>query len=183
MTDPVAGSSPLIRSPHHARRRDSVRWQLAVAVGALAGALVAVWVTLPADFLRYPAWLAAQKADFVVGPALTGLYWLRRRPQSPFGLMLIGWGLVGVLYPSVVEQQLAVHNRPVLGEGLRARDLRPHPGVPHGAPGPPIKDPADRGRPHRAGLLHRDPAPVASAWRGGIDLQLPVAVSAQRALA
>src|SRR3954469_8191838 len=98
MTDTVAGSSPLIRSPHHARRRDSVRWQLAVAVGALAGALGAGGVTLPAAFLRSPAWLAAQKADFVVGPALTGLYWLRRRPQSPFGLMLIAWGLVGVLY-------------------------------------------------------------------------------------
>ena len=53
---------------------------------------------MPADFLRYPAWLAAQKADFVVGPVLTGLYWIHRRPQSPFGPMLIGWGLVGALY-------------------------------------------------------------------------------------
>ena len=60
--------------------------------------MVAVWVTLPADFLRYPAWLAAQKADFVIGPVLTGVYWIRRRPQSPFGPMLICWGLVGALY-------------------------------------------------------------------------------------
>lgn len=66
-----------------------------VAVGA---GVVAVGVTLPADFLRYPAWLAAQKADFVIGPALTGLYWIRRRPHSRLGLMLIGWAFVGVLY-------------------------------------------------------------------------------------
>ena len=59
---------------------------------------MAVWVTLPADFLRYPEWLAAQKADFVIGPVLTGVYWIRRRPQSPFGPMLIGWGVVGALY-------------------------------------------------------------------------------------
>src|SRR3954447_22711640 len=80
------------------RWRDRRWWQLAVAVAAVAGGAVAVWVTLPADFLRYSAWLAAQKADFVIGPALTGLYWIRRRPRSPYGLMLIAWGLVGVLY-------------------------------------------------------------------------------------
>ena len=64
----------------------------------MLGAIVAVAVTLSADFLRYPEWLAAQKADFIIGPALTGLYWLRRRPQSPFGPMLIAWAVVGVLY-------------------------------------------------------------------------------------
>src|SRR3954447_6130603 len=80
------------------RWRDRRWWQLAVAVAAVVGGAVAVWVTLPADFLRYSAWLAAQKADFVIGPALTGLYWIRRRPRSPFGLMLIAWGLVGALY-------------------------------------------------------------------------------------
>jgi signal transduction histidine kinase len=69
-----------------------------VGAAAVAAALVAVWVTLPADFLRYPAWLAAQKADFVIGPVLTGLYWMHKRPQSPFGPMLICWGVVGALY-------------------------------------------------------------------------------------
>lgn len=64
----------------------------------MGAGVVAVGVTLPADFLRYPAWLAAQKADFVIGPALTGLYWIRRRPHSRLGLMLIGWAFVGVLY-------------------------------------------------------------------------------------
>jgi signal transduction histidine kinase len=68
------------------------------AVAAVAAGVVAVWVTLPADFLRYPAWLAAQKADFIIGPVLTGLYWVRRRPKSPFGPLLIGWGVVGALY-------------------------------------------------------------------------------------
>jgi signal transduction histidine kinase len=51
-----------------------------------------------ADFLRYPGWLAAEKAAFVIGPSLTGLYWLRRRPESRFGLLLIVWGFIGALY-------------------------------------------------------------------------------------
>src|SRR4051794_4270463 len=92
----VRGSG--IVSAQRGRRRDSVRWQVAVGVCGVAAGIVAVWVTLPADFLRYHDWLAAQKADFVIGPVLTGLYWLRRRPQSWFGPMLIGWGAVGALY-------------------------------------------------------------------------------------
>ena len=86
------------RGQREARRRDSARWQATVAAAAIAGGAVAVAVTLSAEFLRYPAWLSAQKADFVIGPALAGLYWLRRRPQSPFGPMLIAWAFVGVLY-------------------------------------------------------------------------------------
>src|SRR3954452_21497668 len=85
-------------SQHRAPRRGSVWGMAAVVVLAVVGAVVAVAVTLSADFLRYPAWLAVQKADFVIGPALTGVYWLRRRPDSPFGRMLIAWALVGVLY-------------------------------------------------------------------------------------
>jgi signal transduction histidine kinase len=57
-----------------------------------------VWVTLSADFLTYPGWLAAQKADFILGPVVAGLYWYRRRPQSRFGPMLIGFGFIGALY-------------------------------------------------------------------------------------
>jgi signal transduction histidine kinase len=94
----VGESAPAGTARPHARWRDRLWWQVAVAVVAVAGGVAAVWVTLPAAFLRYSAWLAAQKADFVIGPALTGLYWVRRRPQSPFGLMLIAWGFVGVLY-------------------------------------------------------------------------------------
>lgn len=73
-------------------------WQVAVAVAAVTAGLLAVAVTLPADFLRYPGWLAAQKADFVIGPALAGLYWLRRRPGSRFGLLLVVWGFIGALF-------------------------------------------------------------------------------------
>jgi signal transduction histidine kinase len=57
-----------------------------------------LWVTLSADFLSYPGWLAVQKADFILGPVLVGLYWYRRRPQSRFGPMLIGFGFLGALY-------------------------------------------------------------------------------------
>src|SRR4051794_41501435 len=46
----------------------------------------------------YPGWLAAQKADFILGPVLTGLYWYRRRPQSRFGPMLIAFGFLGAFY-------------------------------------------------------------------------------------
>jgi signal transduction histidine kinase len=68
------------------------KWVAAVAVVAAA---VAVWVTLSADFLAYPGWLAAQKADMILGPVLVGLYWLRRRPASKFGPLLLFAGLVG----------------------------------------------------------------------------------------
>jgi len=69
-----------------------------VLLGAIAASAAAVWVTLSADFLTYPGWLAAQKADFILGPVLAGLYWYRRRPQSPFGPMLIAFGFIGALY-------------------------------------------------------------------------------------
>jgi signal transduction histidine kinase len=71
---------------------------VAVLVGAIAASVAAVWVTLSADFLTYPGWLAAQKADFILGPVLAGLYWYRRRPQSRFGPMLIAFGFLGSLY-------------------------------------------------------------------------------------
>jgi signal transduction histidine kinase len=78
--------------------RGTPLWQVAVLLGALAASAAALWVTLSADFLTYPGWLAVQKADFVLGPVLAGLYWCRRRPQSRFGPMLIGFGFIGALY-------------------------------------------------------------------------------------
>ena len=48
----------------------------------MVAAVGTVWVTLEADFLTYPGWLAVQKADFILGPVFIGLYWLRRRPES-----------------------------------------------------------------------------------------------------
>jgi signal transduction histidine kinase len=73
-------------------------WQVAVALWAVAASACALWVTLSADFLTYPGWLAVQKADFILGPVLAGLYWYRRRPQSRFGPMLIVFGFIGALY-------------------------------------------------------------------------------------
>jgi signal transduction histidine kinase len=73
-------------------------WQVAVAGAAVAAAGAAVWVTATADFLAYPWWLAVQKADFILGPVLIGLYWVRRRPESRFGPILIAFGFVGAVY-------------------------------------------------------------------------------------
>src|SRR3954465_3761698 len=78
--------------------RGTPLWQVAVLLGAIAASAAALWGTLSADFLTYPGWLAAQKADFILGPVLAGLYWYRRRPQSRFGPMLIGFGFLGALY-------------------------------------------------------------------------------------
>src|SRR5215210_2805637 len=78
--------------------RGTPLWQVAVLLGAIAASAAALWVTLSADFLTYRGWLAVQKADFILGPVLAGLYWYRRRPQSRFGPMLIAFGFIGALY-------------------------------------------------------------------------------------
>jgi signal transduction histidine kinase len=101
--DPGIRSLPLPWERVGARRAAAPRletpsWQLLVGATAVLAAIAAVWVTLEADFLRYPGWLAAQKADFILGPVFVGLYWVRRRPQSRFGPLLIVLGFVGALY-------------------------------------------------------------------------------------
>jgi signal transduction histidine kinase len=103
---------------HAAARVDLPSWQLLVGVAAVLAAIAAVWVTLEADFLRYPGWLAAQKADFILGPVFVGLYWMRRRPQSRFGPMLIVLGFVGAVY---VLQSSA--NSWLFGIGLESENL------------------------------------------------------------
>jgi signal transduction histidine kinase len=80
------------------RLLDGERWRYAVAIVAVVSGGAALWITLRARFLAYPAWLAAQKADFIVGPIAVGLYWRARRPNNRLGLLLIGLGLVGVPY-------------------------------------------------------------------------------------
>lgn len=80
------------------QRRGVPWWQLAVAAAALVAAAIAVWVTLEADFLAHPGWLAAQKADFILGPVFVGLYWLRQRPESRFGPVLLTFGAVAAVY-------------------------------------------------------------------------------------
>ena len=77
-----------------------------VAVAAAVAAAIAVWVTLSADFLAYPGWLAAQKADVILGPVLVGLYWVRRRPASRFGPLLVFAGLVGGI-PYILQSSSA----------------------------------------------------------------------------
>ena len=100
------------------------RW---IAPVAFAAAALAVWMTLRADFLAYPGWLAAQKADIILGPVLVGLYWLRRRPASRFGPLLIVVGLVGgvPVHPAVVERAGPVRPRDPVG----GRDLHVHAGA------------------------------------------------------
>ena len=61
------------------------RWERAVAGLAVVGAVAAVWITLRAHFLAHPGWLAAQKADFILGPIGVGLYWRHRRRATTWG--------------------------------------------------------------------------------------------------
>src|SRR5436190_22764188 len=93
--------------------RDVKWWPAAVAGAAVLAAVAAVWVTLAADFPAHPGWLAVQKADFILGPVLIGLYCVHRRPQSRFGTVLIAFGFVGALY--VLQSS---DNRWLFGTGL-----------------------------------------------------------------
>ncbi len=69
-----------------------------MAALAAVAAITAVWITLRANFLAYPGWLAVQKADFILGPVGVGLYWRHRRPGNRLGLLLILLGLFGLVY-------------------------------------------------------------------------------------
>jgi hypothetical protein len=73
-------------------------WQVAIALAAVAAAAVVMSLTWRADFLKYPHVLAVQKADFILGPVFVGLYWLRVRPASRFGPLLIAYGFVAAGY-------------------------------------------------------------------------------------
>src|SRR3954462_8569378 len=75
------------------RARDGVLAGLALGAARAAGG-----GPLGAGFLRYPGWLAAQKADFILGPVLVGLYWLRVRPASRFRPPLIANPLGAAVY-------------------------------------------------------------------------------------
>ena len=86
MTPVSRSSDGLAGSP---RARD---WLIAAL--ALAAAAAAIAVTADADFLAHPGWLAAQKVDLILGPVLIGLYWLRVRPRSRFGWVLIAFGFL-----------------------------------------------------------------------------------------
>ena len=90
-----------------------------IAAAAVTAAAVAVWVTLRADFLAHPEWLALQKADFILGPVFVGLYWLRRRPASRFGWLLIAFGFfAGVPYILESSSDPVLFSLGVLSEAL-----------------------------------------------------------------
>jgi signal transduction histidine kinase len=78
-------------------------WYLVLLVAASAAA-ASVWVTLDAGFLAYPGWLAVQKADLILGPVLVGSYWVRVRPKSRFGRLLI---VVGLLNSGYIAESIA----------------------------------------------------------------------------
>src|SRR5690349_2491173 len=73
-------------------------WRIPLTVFALVAAALAVWITASADFLAYPGWLAAQKADFILGPIGVGLYWMHFRPANRLGPWLIALGLLAIPY-------------------------------------------------------------------------------------
>ena len=79
-------------------RVSSSRFEVIVGTASLVAAAAAVWLTLRADFLAHPGWLAVQKADLILGPVLTGLYWRRRRPHSRFWPVLIVAGFLSAIY-------------------------------------------------------------------------------------
>ena len=83
-------------APRLPERPPVARWEVAVVAAGVAAAAVAIVVTLTADFLVYPGWLALQKADVILAPIAIGVYWHRRRPQSRMGPMLIAFGFLHV---------------------------------------------------------------------------------------
>jgi signal transduction histidine kinase len=87
-----------VGAPDSPRQPRVAWWEVVVGGAAVLASAAAVWLTVDADFLRYPGWLAAQKADLILGPVFVGLYWVRRRPRSRFGPMLIAFGFVGAVY-------------------------------------------------------------------------------------
>jgi signal transduction histidine kinase len=102
----VVPAQLVVEAPRSGRRLlGAWRWEIAVSGVALAAAVAAVWITLRANFLAYPGWLAVQKADFILGPIGVGLYWRHRRPNNRLGLLLIALGLVGI--PYILESSAA----------------------------------------------------------------------------
>ena len=94
----AVGTPDRSASPARSALAASPPLQAAVAAGAVLAAGATAWLTATADFLAHPGWLAVQKADLVLGPVVVGLYWIRRRPESRFGPILIAVGFVGALY-------------------------------------------------------------------------------------
>ena len=71
---PPAARRPLVSAVRDGRRPPALRWENALVVVALIAAALAIWLTLRAGYLAHPGWLAVQRADFILGPILVGLY-------------------------------------------------------------------------------------------------------------
>ena len=103
-------------------------WEFAVAVVAVVSGVAAFWLTMRADFLAYPVWLAVQKADFILGPIGVGLYWRYRRPDNRMGLLLIGlWAAWDPLHPCLDFDAALQHRwdgRPLVRFGPEAHRIR-----------------------------------------------------------
>ena len=96
MASSIDVERPAARAGRH--RVPITAFEAVTGGAAILAAAIAVWLTLRADFLAHPGWLAVQKADIILGPVLTGLYWRRRRPASRFGPLLIVVGLLSSAY-------------------------------------------------------------------------------------
>jgi hypothetical protein len=105
-------------APTRSERGRFTRFEVVTASVAIVAAAAAVWLTLRADFLAHPGWLALQKADLILGPVLTGLYWHRRRPGSRFARVLIAVGFVNVPYVLHSSAQPWAFSLGVVSEGL-----------------------------------------------------------------
>jgi signal transduction histidine kinase len=68
-----------------------------VLTAGLALAAVAAWIALTTGYHVHRGWLAFYWTDQVVSALLVGLYWWKRRPQSRFGPVLAGYGLLAAL--------------------------------------------------------------------------------------
>jgi signal transduction histidine kinase len=92
-SSPAAAPSRRVLSGERGVARRT-QWPPAIVALGLVAAAGAVWISLSADFLVHPGWLALQRAELILGPVVVGLYWWKRRPGSRFGPALIAFGLV-----------------------------------------------------------------------------------------
>jgi hypothetical protein len=65
---------------------------LAVALAVVLGG-TALALALTTRHLEHPGWNAVLRPYLVVAPILIGMAWKLRRPESPFGLLLIAFGI------------------------------------------------------------------------------------------
>jgi signal transduction histidine kinase len=65
-----------------------------IAASCVPLAAVSIWLAASSDHLQHPVASALYSTYLAVAPILVGVYWLRRRPSSRFGWVLVLFGLV-----------------------------------------------------------------------------------------